>query len=109
MEDGSETPRRRSDHPVALLSVPASGGAPGYRVWAVGGGGEGKPGPLLWGAAAGRALPIRRRQGLPSAGPAADSGARVIWPCSDSCGLQRSDQLLNLGLGGRGGTPVLVA
>jgi hypothetical protein len=59
-------PRRRSDHRLALLPAgerrrSSTGSGPSAEA------AEGKPGPLLWGAAAERALPSRRRQGPPSA------------------------------------------
>src|SRR3984957_7309664 len=58
---------------------------PSYSVCAVGGGGGGDAGSaaLGGGGGAGAAEPSPATVAVGAA--AADSGAKVIWPCSDSC------------------------
>src|SRR5580698_1195991 len=73
-------PRHRSDQPAPGRRPP------GYSVWAVGGGGGGEAGSAAFGGGGGGGGAAEPAPAAVAVGAAAaDSGARVIWPCSDSC------------------------
>ena len=57
----------------------------GYSVCAVGGGGGGDEGSAAFGGGGGAGAADPSPATVAVGAAAADSGASVIWPCSDSC------------------------
>ena len=81
-------PPRRCIDPASRLQSDrgqrAADRQPCYSVCAVGGGGGGEAGSAAFGGGGGAGAADPSPAGVAVGAAAADSGARVIWPCSDS-------------------------